>query len=490
MIYDPSPPPDKNPAEAVIPQQTEPSDPMPLHLLPKPFADMAEAIVLSARVPPSLAGCCVLGGLSASIGSGLRVKSGPDRYSSSNLYLLTSASSGSGKSEAFRHALAPFFDAERAAVDHWRQNIQASVIADKIIVEAKIDELKKQVKKAGGPLELHDIKSEMERHQTELLQLEIDIKQPCYSSEDATSEVIAIRMQNSSESLALLSADSGSVINNIFGRYNKNGRTDESIYLKAWSGDSCKVDRVQRPPIILEQPRMSALFLVQPDKVDSLLSEKSFTEGGLIPRFLVCHTNAKPTPIPEEEYAIEHQTKHRYCEAIQALLKAFHDSPQPATVTPSKAAKKYLREYYNHIAERMADGDLKDISSFAARWAEQAWRIAVCIHAGVHLDHAEVLEISQETAVSAILLSEWFSMQQLRVLRSTRRQWVEDRCGKLFNIVQSNGGAVSFRNLENSHGFSRSEIDQITNQFPNRFEAKREATGGRPSEILRINLVK
>jgi hypothetical protein len=44
--------------------------------------------------------------------------------------------------------------------------------------------------------------------------------------------------------------------------------------------------------------------------------------------------------------------------------------------------------------------------------------------------------------------------------------------------------------LENSHGFNRSEIDQITNQFPNRFEAKKEATGGRPSEILKINLEK
>ena len=88
--------------------------------------------------------------------------------------------------------------------------------------------------------------------------------------------------------------------------------------------------------------------------------------------------------------------------------------------------------------------------------------------------------------MSAIQLAEWFSHQQLSVLRSIRRQWVEDRCGKLFNLVQSNGGAVSFRDLQNSHGFNRSEIDEITNQFPNRFEAKKEATGGRPSEILRI----
>ena len=34
--------------------------------------------------------------------------------------------------------------------------------------------------------------------------------------------------------------------------------------------------------------------------------------------------------------------------------------------------------------------------------------------------------------------------------------------------------------------FSRAEIDRITNQFPNRFEVQKEATGGRPSEILTI----
>jgi len=83
-------------------------------------------------------------------------------------------------------------------------------------------------------------------------------------------------------------------------------------------------------------------------------------------------------------------------------------------------------------------------------------------------------------------LAEWFSNQQLAVLDSLRRQKLEERCDKLTKVLKSNGGAVSFRNLINSHCFNRAEIDRITNQFPNRFEAKTADTGGRPSEILAI----
>ena len=90
---------------------------MPLELLPGPFAAMAKGIVETAMVPSSLAGCCVLGTMSASIGSGLRVRNAPDRYSCANLYILASAQSGSGKSESFKHAAAPFREIEQEYYD-------------------------------------------------------------------------------------------------------------------------------------------------------------------------------------------------------------------------------------------------------------------------------------------------------------------------------------------------------------------------------------
>ena len=46
--------------------------------------------------------------LSAAIGKGLQVRSGANRVTRGNLYVLLSAESGSGKSDTFRHAAKPF----------------------------------------------------------------------------------------------------------------------------------------------------------------------------------------------------------------------------------------------------------------------------------------------------------------------------------------------------------------------------------------------
>ena len=315
---------------------------------------------------------------------------------------MASAASGSGKSESFRLALGPFFKAEKESIDDWKENTQSNVIADKMYVDARIDELKKKLKADLDPLDLNDIKRELEKLIKQSDELGYRLEQPCFSTEDATSEAIAKKLGNASGSLAILSADAGDVISNIFGRYNSIGRTDESIFLKAWSGDHCKVDRKHCSPIVLEAPRMTSLLLVQPDKVDSLLNEKSFVEGGLIPRFLVAHTNAKPMPLPELESAVPNTVKAAYCDAVNTLLRKFHNAGEPFVVDPSKGAQNALRDYYNHVVKRMVDGDLKDVLPFAARWAEQAWRIAVCIHAGEHLEKAEDNDISPETAMSAI----------------------------------------------------------------------------------------
>lgn len=78
---------------------------------------MARAISESTLVPDNLSGACVLGILSASLGKGIQVQSGPDRLTRGNLYIVLSALSGTGKSEAFRHAAAPFQSIEEGIID-------------------------------------------------------------------------------------------------------------------------------------------------------------------------------------------------------------------------------------------------------------------------------------------------------------------------------------------------------------------------------------
>ena len=161
MIYEPTgiieQSQDSEPCANQVPENAD----MPLDLLPAPFAAMAKAIVETARVPPSLAGCCVLGAISASTGSGLRVNSGPERHTHTNLYILASAVSGSGKSEAFRLALAPFFEAEMEEINQWRESTFPAATAEKDLLECEINKLKKEVQSAKEPVDRDEIVREM-----------------------------------------------------------------------------------------------------------------------------------------------------------------------------------------------------------------------------------------------------------------------------------------------------------------------------------------
>ena len=232
-------------------------------------------------MPESLVGCCALGILSASIGAGLAVQSASNRVTRGNIYVLASAESGSGKSETFRHMAKPFQQFEMDRIKRWKELERPDAIAMRELLEVDIKECKKQYAKH------HDdnIGEEVKEFEREMEELEKRLDPPTLSCEDVTTEKLADLLSKNDEQLASLSPDALSIVNILLGRYNKLDRTDEGLYLKAYSGDPCMVHRMSRDPISLESPCLTALWLTQPDKLRSLLDERSLNEGGLIPGF-------------------------------------------------------------------------------------------------------------------------------------------------------------------------------------------------------------
>ena len=118
--------------------------PFPVACLPGAAGDMARAISQTTGVPESLTGCCVLGILSASIGAGIEVRSGGDRTTRGNLFILASGESGTGKSIAFGHAARPLFDYEREIIEQWRRDTLPRLQAEKEHIESEVLALKKK----------------------------------------------------------------------------------------------------------------------------------------------------------------------------------------------------------------------------------------------------------------------------------------------------------------------------------------------------------
>jgi len=226
------------------------------------------------------------------------------------------------------------------------------------------------------------------------------------------------------------------------GRYSKLDRTDEGIYLKAFSGDHCRVDRQGREPVLLEKPCLAFFLLVQPDKVETLLGKSELTEGGLLPRFLICHTRAMPRHIVEGARGIPDTAADAWGNLVRTLIQTFRkpnaeEASEVLSIEPMPEARRMMDEHHNGIVERRL-AELRDVTSFAARWTEQAWRIAVCLHAGLHSEDAGGQMLSAETAASAIALADWFALEQLRILAGGRHAARRAKLDKVLALLADN----------------------------------------------------
>ena len=457
-------------------------EPFPLHCLPPLVEAMAREVCATERVPESLAGCCALGILSASIGAGLAVQSASNRVTRGNIYLLASAESGSGKSETFRHMAKPFQQFELDRIKRWKELERPDAIAKRELLEADIKERKRQYAKHHGD----NIGEEVKEFEREMEELQKRLDAPTLSCEDVTTEKLADLLSKNDEQLASLSADALSIVNILLGRYNKLDRTDEGLYLKAFSGDPCVVHRMSRDPISLESPCLTALWLTQPDKLQSLLDERSLNEGGLIPRILPCHTNCEPREIGKNPPSISIGVEKAYAGLIFSLLETYRLASERFTIKPTSEALRALNDHHDAIVKRRR-GELRDVTSCAARWNEQAWRIAVCLHAGTHGSQAHEQPVSLETAQRAIALADWFAAEQLRILNAGRTQRKIERLQRLQNlIVQQYNGATTLRSLQRNNGFEPAETRELAAKFPEKLVIERRGTGGRPSEIVSL----
>lgn len=427
------------------------TEPFPDSALSPNMRAMAVEISKSERVPVALPAVCLLAITAASIGKGYQVKSGGQRTTMGNIYVVPSADSGSGKSQVFRHAFEPFNEYQTQAQEEWKTKEKPKLQAEKDIVEEEIKGLINDIKKCKSGSE--DARSELIKIRDDLQEKRLyhntikdQLNPPAYSVEDVTAEALAARMESGDEVIASLSADAGGVINNVFGKYSKLDRPDDSLYVKAFSGDMCKVDRKGSDDITLEKPCLSILWLVQPDKIESLLAEPQLIDGGFIPRLLMCHTNAEQEEIVGGNYYIPSEVKNDYHNRIREIMETYRMAEEPKIGNPTPEALDLLIKYHNEIVRRQKK-DLKDIKPFASRWTEQAVRIGVVLHVDTHGKEAHKNDLSLDTAEKAITIARWFADQQLDILlagRELAQQKLED---KVMALVDENPNGITTRDV-------------------------------------------
>ena len=416
----------------------------PTQALPPTVRDVVEAVSETHRVPESLAACCALAVTSAAIGKGLKVSSIPGKTTPANLYILVGVQSGGGKSLVFDEMTKPLMECQRQLTETWSTKALPTASAEKIAGQRELKRLEKSLVKTEQPKKREAIIDQMSKQISAVQGVDDLQTPPSLVCENITSEALALLLGRNQECLASMSADARDVVDIVSGRYR--GQSDEGLYPKAFSEDTCEIHRASRAPIRLNNPNLTCLWLVQPDKVAELFGRKFASEGGLLPRFLVCQANCKPTPIDRKRAPVADKPLRAWGGLVASLLEAYRFQEERIVITPTGRAIKLLDDHYNRLVERRT-GDLEDIGSYVARWNEQAGRLALVLHAAQLGLKAFGKELSGETARSAIELADWFAGQQLAKLRNERQAVQQKKSDAVVKLCEQKPTGIKAKDL-------------------------------------------
>jgi hypothetical protein len=257
---------------------------------------------------------------------------------SPNLYILASVMSGTGKSDVLREFRVPIDEMEDALTrDHNKKS--ARLETELRCLEIDIKELEKKCKKGADP----DLKEEMASLLLKKKELsDLASFSPRLLLDDTTSERAAALLQASGEQLALISPDAGDVAHNLLGKYRKGNNTDEYLYLKAFSREHAKVDRIGRPAICLKEPCMSIMLFFQPDILQLLFSNERLRRGGFLARCLIVDTQAKAQMIDGVVRPIREDIKAHYHARSPSCCAVTDSLPNVARLTRRPRQTKYF----------------------------------------------------------------------------------------------------------------------------------------------------
>jgi len=400
---------------------TSVADRFPEQVLPPIPRQMVDEVAQVSLVPLTLPACCVLATVSAALGAGLAIPSDRARKTYGNIYVIAGAQSGSGKSLTYDHVMRPVY----AYQEDLREQAQAAhyqLKPELLRLRASLKNVEK------GNLIPDDV--ELIRLLKRKDEIEAELRRrPKIVSEDATPEKQQVILAANNECGFSASADARHAVQAVL------KAKGDNVYLKAWSGDPTDVDRISRDEVPLKAPRMTVLWLPQPDLLRDMFATRNLSANGFLPRVLACEVDCPPMETGNKTRRVDEGTEKAWQDLVRDLFATYHTKRgKPFAINRARNIQDMMTDYYDSVVKRRRR-DLADVGPYAARWAEQAWRLLVVLHAGWHGAEAHNESVRPRTAEDALLLADWFSRQQLELLHCTRAKANKEAEKEIFQLL-------------------------------------------------------
>lgn len=360
--------------------------------LPTSLADFAIAVAESVQVDVTAPAALIGAVLSAAAGNAYCVRVSPNHVEPNlSRYLLWAKPSGERGSATFARMLQPLNDWVAAATPAYNERLQA--------VEAESEYCRKRAQHFERLAAKAKDHSAAETPRAEALKARLSIpsrpRMPLLMVGDTTSEALVLRMAAQGGGLAVMSADARHVLDEVLGRYRSDGKTDDSVYLRAHGGDPIDRSRVGGTAggvlVNIERPSLALALGVQPDKIAEAARRTELTASGFLPRCNVIgpHSLVGSRIEKGDERPPDPQLIERWSRVVRAIVDQRFRIVQEqlshqwgvVELALSPEASEARRAFANELERNQAAGrPLHELPGFASKAAGEAARLAALLH--------------------------------------------------------------------------------------------------------------
>ena len=389
---DPPPPPgDIAPWPELIPFGEHDLPAFPVDALPDWLRCFVEALARATQTPIDLPAMLGLAAVAAASARKCCVVIKPGWIEPLNLFVVVSLPSGNRKSAVFSRIIEPIEEAEERLTRELRTIIAAKQEAYRLADE-RLKKLRGVAAAPNTSLEKREAAiRDAAALASELAEMEVPAR-PRLIAEDVSPEKLGSLLAEQNGRMALLSPE-GDIFDIMAGRYTEKGDGNFAVFLKSYSGETLRVDRLSRPADYIRFPALTLGLTVQPCVLESLSKKPGFRGRGLLGRFLyslptsfVGFRDVDPPPVSTG-------VADKYRAKLTALLElAIDTGSQPETIPQmkmSKDARNELKEFETLLEPKLAPGGaLKEISDWAGKLAGSVGRIAALLHVAERVSEA------------------------------------------------------------------------------------------------------
>lgn len=410
----------------------------PMEAMPKILRDYLPALANSLQVTEDMVCCNMLGILAACCQGKYKVEIKPDWREPLNLYILNIAQPSERKSAAISTQTRPMIayeaqynDANRASIEKNRMEYKALLKKQEDIIRKLSKDKDSEKAKNDEELDCVEIAEQIAhfRHKSEL-KLFVD---------DITPENLGKVMHENNGCASMISSEGGIFDMLSGGMYSKNVNLD--IFLKAYSGDAVRVDRITRESVKVNNPSLTMLLSVQPKVIEGMVSNPVFKGRGLTARFLYSMPHSLVGKRPFFTDGVSEELSLQYKELIDDLLDdavpSEKEGPEIIRLTPE--AQKVIAQFYDQVESELV-GEYEDINEWAGKIVGTTARIAGLLwRADTHIEfytEDSRFEIDQETMRRAVMIGEYFIRHALAALNLMGADNLTKDCKYLIEIVR------------------------------------------------------